>query len=39
MNPTRFRLRLRDAGMFSNVNEVVQQLYLANKAHYQFEID
>lgn len=32
-------LRLRPAGMFSNVNEVVQQIYLAKVKGYQFEID
>jgi len=32
-------LILRPAGMFSNVNEVVQQLYLAERSGYQFIID
>jgi len=32
-------LILRDAGMFSNVNEVVQQLYLAEQGNYQLVID
>jgi hypothetical protein len=32
-------LRLRPAGMFSNVNEVVQQLYLAEREGYRFVID
>jgi len=33
------RLKLRDAGMFSNVNEVVQQLHIAEKGGYKFSID
>jgi len=33
------KLTLRSAGMFSNVNEVVQQLYLAEQGDYQFVID
>ncbi|MEP3673154.1 MAG: hypothetical protein ABJM86_09390, partial [Hyphomicrobiales bacterium] len=32
-------LRLRPSGMFSNVNEVVQQIFLANKFKYRFTID
>ncbi|HFD80761.1 MAG TPA: hypothetical protein ENK05_10290 [Gammaproteobacteria bacterium] len=32
-------LRLRSAGMFSNVNEVVQQLHLAEQRGYRFAID
>lgn len=33
------RLKLRPAGMFSNVNEVVQQLFLAEQSNYEFIID
>lgn len=33
------KLRLRNDGMFSNVNEVVQHLYLAEQNDYQFIID
>ena len=33
-----FRLNLRSAGMFSNVNEVVQQLHLAEQGGYLFNI-
>lgn len=33
------KLLLRPAGMFSNVNEVVQQLYLAEQNNYRFIID
>lgn len=33
------KLSLRSAGMFSNVNEVIQQLYLAETNGYQFVID
>lgn len=33
------KLELRPAGMFSNVNEVVQQLYLAERSGYRFFID
>jgi hypothetical protein len=32
-------LRLRSAGMFSNVNEVIQQLHLAERHRYGFVID
>ncbi|MEP3525807.1 MAG: hypothetical protein ABJN24_10345 [Hyphomicrobiales bacterium] len=32
-------LRLRPSGMFSNVNEVVQQIFLADKFKYRFTID
>ncbi len=32
-------LKLRPAGMFSNVNEVVQQLFLAEQSKYKFIID
>jgi hypothetical protein len=32
-------LRLRKAGMFSNVNEVVQQAFLAERDNYEFLID
>ena len=32
-------LKLRPSGMFSNVNEVVQQIFLANKFKYRFTID
>ena len=39
-NPSPIRLlELRPAGMFSNVNEVVQQLYLAEMHGYRFTID
>ncbi len=33
------KLRLRPDDMFSNVNEVVQQLYMAERSNYQFIID
>ncbi len=39
MSPARFQLRLRSAGMFSNVNEVVHQLHLAALGNYQFRIN
>ncbi len=32
-------LKLRSAGMFSNVNEVVEQLRLAEQGGYRFAID
>jgi hypothetical protein len=34
-----YLLRLRPAGMFSNVNEVVQQLHLSEQGGYEFLID
>ncbi|MGA1134076.1 MAG: hypothetical protein ACO31I_17775, partial [Prochlorotrichaceae cyanobacterium] len=33
------KLKLRSAGMFSNINEVIQHLYLAEKSNYKFIID
>jgi len=33
------KLKLRPDGMFSNVNEVIQQLFLAERSDYQFVID
>ena len=34
-----FELRMRNAGMFSNVNEVIQYLHLASTNNFQFMID
>ena len=34
-----YRLKLRPTGMFSNVNEVIQQIYLAEQGGYDFLID
>ena len=39
MNKPCYELRLRNSGMFSIVNEVVQYLYLAQRDGYEFFID